>query len=196
MSSPIDAVILAGGRATRMGGQDKGLVALNGKPMICYAIDRLKPQVSRLFINANRNQQDYQAFGLSVFTDTQTGYLGPLAGIVSGLQHSQSQYLLTAPCDCPLLPTDLASKMLTALKQHNADLAVATDGIRQQPVVMLLKTHLLDSIQKFLDDGQRKIDCWYAGHHVVEVSFADQPFAFANINTPEQIQQFSQQLSR
>lgn len=195
MSSQIEAVILAGGRAQRMGGNDKGLVELKGKPMIHYVIETIKPQIETLVINANRNQSDYQQFGFPVFSDEQAGFLGPLAGIVSALRQTQAKYLLTVPCDCPLLPTDLAKRMLSALEAEKADLAVASDGRREQPVIMLLKPELADSIQVFLDAGDRKIDFWYAQHNVVVVSFADQPMPFININTPEQKQQLAESLT-
>lgn len=194
MSSQVEAVILAGGRARRMGGEDKGLVELKGQPMIRYAIDRLQPQVASLMINANRSQQAYQAFGFPVFCDEQEGFHGPLAGMVSALRRTKADYLLTAPCDCPLLPTDLADRMVTALEAEHADLAVASDGERHQPVVLLLKPELLDSMQAFLDAGERKIDFWYAKHKVAVVEFADQPMAFVNVNTQEQKQQLAESL--
>ena len=194
MSSQVEAVILAGGRARRMGGEDKGLVELKGQPMIRYAIDRLQPQISGLMINANRNQETYQAFGFPVFSDEQEGFHGPLAGMVSALKRTKADYLLTAPCDCPLLPTDLASRMVAALESQGADMAVASDGERDQPVVLLLRPQLLDSMQAFLDAGDRKIDLWYAQHKVAVVNFADQPMAFVNVNTPEQKQQLADSL--
>ncbi|MGI2258549.1 molybdenum cofactor guanylyltransferase MobA [Shewanella sp. GXUN23E] len=194
MSSQVEAVILAGGRARRMGGEDKGLVELKGQPMIRYAIERLQPQVASLMINANRNLDAYEAFGFPVFSDVQEGFHGPLAGMVSALKRTQAQYLLTAPCDCPLLPTDLAERMVNALENAGADLAVATDGEREQPVVLLLKPQLLSSMQAFLDAGDRKIDLWYAQHKVATVDFADQPMAFVNVNTPEQKQQLADSL--
>ncbi|MCF1427098.1 MAG: molybdenum cofactor guanylyltransferase [Shewanella sp.] len=194
MSSQVEAVILAGGRARRMGGEDKGLVELKSQPMIHYAIERLQPQVAGLMINANRNQNAYAAFGFPVFGDEQEGFHGPLAGMVSALKRTKAQYLLTAPCDCPLLPTDLAARMVNALETAGADLAVATDGEREQPVVLLLKPELLNSMQAFLDAGERKIDLWYAQHKVATANFADQPMGFVNVNTPEQKQQLADSL--
>ncbi|MBV7316043.1 molybdenum cofactor guanylyltransferase MobA [Shewanella sp. NIFS-20-20] len=191
--SAIKAVILAGGRAQRMGGDDKGLVTLNDKPMIEHVIDRIQGQVADIMINANRNQAKYARYGYLVFTDNDSGFLGPLAGIVSALNHcdADTQYLITLACDCPLLPLDLVARMQTALEQQQADLAVASDGQRQQPVIMLLKPSLRQSMQAFLDGGDRKIDLWYRSLRVAEVSFADQPQAFVNVNTPEQKQQLA-----
>ncbi|MCL1112267.1 molybdenum cofactor guanylyltransferase [Shewanella basaltis] len=196
MAPQIDAVILAGGMARRMDGNDKGLVDLNGQAMICHTIDKLSSQVDNIMINANRNQAQYEQWGYSVFSDQDSGYLGPLAGMVTALKHTQADYLLVVPCDCPLLPDDLASRLLTALTQQNAEIAVASDGEREQPVVLLLKPYLAESMQAFLDAGERKIDFWYRQHQVAVESFADQPNAFINVNTPEQKQQLAQQIAK
>ncbi|MGL4475278.1 MAG: molybdenum cofactor guanylyltransferase MobA [Shewanella sp.] len=191
--SAIKAVILAGGRAQRMGGDDKGLVILNDKAMIEHVIDRINTQVADIVINANRNQDVYARYGYLVVSDQDSGFLGPLAGIISGLNEcdANTQYLITVPCDCPLLPLDLVTRMQAALESQDADLAVATDGKRTQPVIMLLKPHLRDSMQAFLDGGDRKIELWYQPLNVAEVSFADQPQAFINVNTQEQKQQLA-----
>lgn len=196
MSLQIDAVILAGGMARRMGGNDKGLVELNGQPMIQHTIDRIQPQVKEILINANRNQNRYAEFGFKVLTDEDSGYLGPLAGMITALGHTHADYLLVVPCDCPLLPTDLVSRMLEQIQQQNADMAVASDGEREQPVVLLMKPVLRSSMKAFLDGGERKIDFWYAKHHCVVVSFADQPNAFVNVNTPEQKQQLAMKIAK
>ncbi|GGB57962.1 molybdenum cofactor guanylyltransferase [Shewanella inventionis] len=196
MAPQIDAVILAGGMARRMGGNDKGLVDLNGQAMICHTIDKLSKQVDRIMINANRNQAEYEQWGYSVFSDQQSGYLGPLAGMVTALKQTQAEYLLVVPCDCPMLPEDLVQRLLTALIAQNADIAVASDGEREQPVVLLLKPYLVTSMQAFLDAGERKIDFWYRQHTVAVASFADQPNAFVNVNTPEQKQQLAQHIAK
>ncbi|MGI2171041.1 molybdenum cofactor guanylyltransferase MobA [Shewanella sp. MF05960] len=196
MAPQIDAVILAGGMARRMGGNDKGLVDLNGQAMICHTIDKLSNQVDRIMINANRNQTQYEQWGYRVFSDQDSGYLGPLAGMVTALKQTQAEYLLVVPCDCPMLPDDLASRLLAALIKQNADIAVASDGEREQPVVLLLKPYLAESMQAFLDAGERKIDFWYRQHQVAVESFADQPNAFVNVNTPEQKQQLAQQIAK
>lgn len=192
MSIVIDAVILAGGRATRMGGNDKGLVELNGIPMINYAIERIAPQVNKIFINANRNQNTYKKLGFDIVEDDNQNFNGPLAGILSALEQTKADYLLSVPCDSPLLPIDLAKRMLNALTQNNADIAVATDGKHLQPVIMLIKPELKESIRTFLDRGDRKIILWYQPHQVVEVPFIEDPMAFVNINTPEQNAELAQ----
>jgi molybdopterin-guanine dinucleotide biosynthesis protein A len=195
MSQQIDAVILAGGMARRMGGNDKGLVELNGKPMIEHAIERIKPQVKQILINANRNQNHYAALGFRVLSDEDSGYLGPLAGMITALGHITADYLLVVPCDCPLLPLDLVPRMLTSIEKNGAEMAVASDGKREQPVVLLLKPELRASMKAFLDAGDRKIDFWYAKHHCAVCDFSDQPNAFVNVNTPEQKQQLSEAIA-
>jgi len=196
MSLQIDAVILAGGMARRMGGNDKGLVELQAQPMIKHAIDRIKPQVREILINANRNQNRYAEFGYQVISDEDSGYLGPLAGMITAMGQTQANYLLVVPCDCPLLPTDLVERMLSQLEKENADLAVASDGKREQPVVLLLKPELRGSMKAFLDAGERKIDFWYAKHNFAVADFSDQPNAFVNVNTPEQKQQLSEAIAK
>ncbi|MCG9722200.1 molybdenum cofactor guanylyltransferase MobA [Shewanella sp. Isolate7] len=195
MSPQIDAVILAGGMARRMGGNDKGLVELNDQPMIKHAIDRIKPQVKQILINANRNQDRYAEFGYPVLSDEDSGYLGPLAGMITALGQTQADYLMVVPCDCPLLPTDLVPRMLATIEAQGAEMAVASDGKREQPVVLLMKPALRESMKAFLDAGERKIDFWYAKHHCVVCDFSDQPNAFVNVNTPEQKQQLSEAIA-
>ncbi|WP_297892686.1 molybdenum cofactor guanylyltransferase MobA [Shewanella sp.] len=196
MSLRIDAVILAGGMARRMGGDDKGLVELNGKTMIEHTIDRIKPQVKEILINANRNQTRYAEFGFKVISDEHTGFLGPLAGMISAMGQTEADYLLVVPCDCPLLPLDLVPRMLAAINTEDAEIAVASDGEYEQPVVLLLKPCLRDSMKAFLEAGERKVDFWYAKHHFVVESFADQANAFVNVNTPEQKQRLAAQITK
>ncbi|MFG0454398.1 molybdenum cofactor guanylyltransferase MobA [Shewanella mangrovisoli] len=196
MSLQIDAVILAGGMARRMGGDDKGLVELNDKAMIEHTIERIKPQVKEILINANRNQTRYAEFGFTVLSDEHTGFLGPLAGMITAMGHTQADYLLVVPCDCPLLPRDLVARLLAAIEANDAELAVASDGEREQPVVMLLKPSLRESMTAFLEAGERKIDFWYAKHRFAVAAFADQPNAFVNVNTPEQKQRLAAEINQ
>jgi molybdopterin-guanine dinucleotide biosynthesis protein A len=196
MAPRIDAVILAGGMARRMGGNDKGLADLNGKAMICHTIDKLNSQVDGIMINANRNQAQYKQWGHTVFSDQDSGYLGPLAGMVTALKKTQADYLLVVPCDCPTLPDDLVARLLAALELQQADLAIASDGQHEQPVILLLKPHLATSMQAFLDGGDRKVFLWYSQHKVAVESFADQPNAFVNINTLEQKHQIAELIAK
>jgi molybdopterin-guanine dinucleotide biosynthesis protein A len=181
----ITGVVLAGGRARRMGGADKGLITLNDKPMVEYVLEGLAPQVDALVINANRNLDLYAQYGVPVQPDLREGYLGPLAGIASAMEIADKAYLLTTPCDSPFVPDDLAQRLLNALRPRAAEIAVAQDGERMQPVFALLRTDLLESLRSYLDSGQRKIDHWFERHRCITVDFSDWPDAFINVNTPE-----------
>lgn len=185
----ITGVILAGGLARRMGGTEKGLIHFLGKPMIAHVIERLKPQVDEILINANRETSQYAALGYPVIQDDITGFAGPLAGLHAGMKSAAHPLILTVPCDSPLLPADLAHRLMAALQNKNAGLAVAKTGDQAHPVFCLCRKSLLPDLEKFLHNGGRKIDAWYASLNVVEVRFDDCPGAFANINTPEDLQE-------
>lgn len=184
----ISGLVLAGGLARRMGGIDKGLVVLAGKPMIEHVLAGLAPQVGRVLINANRNLAQYGGYGYEVVSDTLQGYLGPLAGALSALKVIDTEFLLTVPCDSPLVAPDLAGRMYAALRLGQADLAVAHDGRRQQPVFLLLKRGLAADLEAYLASGERKIDRWFARHRVAEADLSDRPDSFINVNEPEEKQ--------
>lgn len=181
----ISAVILAGGMGRRMGGQDKGLIELNGRPLIKHTLDAILPQVQTVYINANRHQEDYARYGYEVLADMLDGYQGPLAGFAAGLQAATTPYIVTVPCDGPMLAADLVTRLSNALTRDHAEIAVAHDGERMQPVYALIPTRLLPSLEKFLAEGNRKIDLWYARHSVALADFSDSPETFRNINTPQ-----------
>jgi molybdenum cofactor guanylyltransferase len=185
-ATDITGLVLCGGRGTRMGGVDKGLQNHQGVPLALHALLRLQPQVGPVMINANRNLAAYESFGVAVWPDPMADYPGPLAGWLAGLEHCETPYLLTVPCDTPNFPTDLAARLATALVAANADIAMAStleDGAEQlQPVFCLLKTHLVEHLQQQLSAGERKIARWTAQHACVTVPFADAA-AFANANT-------------
>jgi len=178
----ITAVILAGGRGSRMGGVDKGLVSLQGRTMIEHVVERLRPQVGELLVNANRNIGRYEALGYRVVPDRRDGFLGPLAGMASGLAVAATPYVITAPCDSPVIGPDLVDRLSRALLENEADIAVAHDGERTHPVFLLLRRDLLDDLDAFLGAGGRKIDQWFARHRVAMADFSDCPDAFVNIN--------------
>lgn len=190
----ITGLILAGGRGSRMGSIDKGLAPLAGQPMVQHVIQRLKPQVQRLLINANQNLDTYAAFGAPVWPDALPDFAGPLAGLQTGLMHCETPYLVTAPCDSPFLPADLVQRLAFALQAEGADLAVAVTGegaARQpHPVFCLAKTSLLPHLTQFLEGGGRKVDRWYASLRLAEVHFGDEA-AFRNINTLAELQQMA-----
>ena len=183
MNAGITGLVLAGGLGRRMGGIDKGLQAFRGEPMVAQVIRRFAPQVDALIVNANQNIERYAAFGHPVVPDVITGYAGPLAGLHAGLHASRTPLLVTSPCDSPFLPLDLVARLHEALERDGADLAVARTGEQSHPVFSLVHRHVLPGLTDFLDGGGRKVDLWYSALKVVEVSFDDQPDAFANINT-------------
>ena len=189
---PVSAVILAGGRATRMGGEDKGWVALAGRPLIDHVLERLRPQVDEVLINANRSQTRYQALA-PVISDDNNDYLGPLAGMQAGLAAAHHDWVLFVPCDGPALPHDLMSRFRAALTP-DTELVVAHDGDWLQPVVTLLHKSLLPSLTLALAEGERKIDIWFARHRMAVVNFADQPDAFINLNSPAELAAYEARL--
>jgi len=181
----ISAVILAGGMGRRMGGADKGQVRLRDQLLIEYVIQAIQPQVATVLINANRNQAAYAHYGFDVISDALENYQGPLAGFAAGMGAAPTAYIVTVPCDGPLLAPDLVTRLTTALLRDKSEIAVAHDGKRLQPVYALLPVRLLPSLTHFLDSGQRKIDRWYAQHSMALADFSDVPHTFMNINTPE-----------
>ncbi len=178
----ITGLVLAGGMGRRMDSADKGLVVFHDKPMAQHAIERLSPQVQSLVINANRNVETYASFGYTVVSDEVSGFAGPLAGLHAGMRVCETALIATVPCDSPFLPLDLIARLQTALESNDAKIAVASTGGQLQPVFALYKTSLATSLEKFLNEGGRKIDKWYEQHKAVIVAFEDEA-AFANINT-------------
>ncbi len=189
----ITGLVLAGGRGSRMGGVDKGLQNHLGLPLALHALMRLAPQVGHAMINANRNLGAYESFGVPVWPDALPDYPGPLAGFLAGLEHCETPWLVTVPCDTPAFPLDLVERLTAAAAAQDAEIAMAAtqsaDGTTQvQPVFCLLRTSLLESLVRFTQSGQRKIDRWTAQHRCIEVPFADEA-AFFNANTPDDLQQ-------
>ena len=193
----ITAVVLAGGRARRMGGEDKGLVVVAGRPMVAHTIDALRPQGAEVIVNANRNAGAYRAAtGCRVIADTVGGFAGPLAGMASALEASATRLLLTAPCDSPLVTEELGPRLHAAMARHEAEIAVAHDGERMQPVFALLTRELLSDLLAFLRAGERKIDAWYATRHTVTADFSDILDTFLNVNTPQERDRLDGRLAR
>lgn len=181
-AAEVTGLLLAGGRATRMGGHDKGLIELAGRPLAAHVLAALAPQVDRLLINANRHHDAYAALGAVVVSDPIEGFLGPLAGVLAGLEAARTPLMATVPCDSPFVPGDLVSRLGDGIGA--AEIAVAHDGDRRQPVFMLLRTSLAPDLRAWLEAGGRKIDSFYAGRAVADVHFSDVPEAFVNVNTP------------
>lgn len=170
-----------------MGGADKGLQLLGGRPMAARVLTRLAPQVDEVLINANQNLERYALLGCRVVPDQLGGYAGPLAGLHCGLSEARHELVVTVPCDSPFLPEDLVARLATPLQNERVDLAVARTGTQPHPVFCLCRRRLLPHLTAFLQGGGRKIDAWYASLSVVEVAFDDQADAFNNINTPDEL---------
>ena len=181
----VTALVLAGGRATRMGGRDKGLVEIAGRPMIAWVLDALRAQAGHILVNANRNLEDYARFGCRVVPDVEPGFLGPLAGLATGMAHATTDYVVTAPCDSPLVAPDLVRRLYSACTGADADIAVAHDGARLQPVFALARRDLEPDLRAWLAAGERKIDLWFARHRLAEVDFSDRAETFVNVNDPD-----------
>ena len=183
----VTATILSGGRATRMNGVDKGLVQLQQKTLIEHVIARLKPQVDEIFINANREIASYQGLGYAVLQDETDDFLGPLAGFSLGLKNAKHDYVLTVPCDSPLLPLDLVERLLNGMTEARADIAVASSDGSTHPVFCLMKKNVLPSLTEYLANGERKVSTWQKSQQYVEVDFSDSSAAFTNLNTFEDL---------
>jgi len=189
MTAPrqITGLVLAGGQGRRMGGVDKGLVLLDGRPLVAHVLERLAPQVADVLINANQNLERYAGFGMPVVPDAVGGFAGPLAGLHAGLARATRELVVTVPCDSPFLPNDLVARLAAAQAAHDAQLAVAKTFDQPHPVFALVKRGVLPHLAAFLEAGGRKIDAWYATLNVIEVPFDDEAEAFRNINTADEL---------
>jgi molybdenum cofactor guanylyltransferase len=180
----ITGLVLAGGLGSRMGGEDKGLLALAGRPMVSYVLDALRPQVGMVLISANRNREHYSTFGYPVVADADEGYLGPLAGVCAALQRCTTEFLLTVPCDAPLIAPDLGARLHAACAAAGTDVAVACDGALRQPVFLLVRAALAPSLESYLAGGGRKAGAWLGQMPVAEADLGDRPETFLNVNDP------------
>lgn len=181
----ITALVLAGGKSRRMGGKDKGLLPFAEGTLIGHVIGAIQPQVGTILISANRNLDEYRRLGFPVIADPLEDFQGPLAGFLAGLEKMQTEYLLTLPCDGPFVVADLAQRLAKGLAAADAEIAVAHDGQRLQPVYALLQRGVVSDLRVALEQGERKIDRWYPRNRWVTVDFSDVPAQFSNINTPE-----------
>jgi molybdenum cofactor guanylyltransferase len=186
----ITALILAGGKSTRMGGGDKALVLLQGRPMIEWVIDRLRPQVDSVMVNTNSEDAGLVSLGYPTFADQIMGHRGPLAGLHAGMACAKTALLACVPCDAPLLPIDLVARLHAALTEANADIAVARTPSSLQPTFFLCRNTLVlrQSIEQYLADRRYALRYWMSRQHCIEVDFPDE-MAFSNINTPQDLQQ-------
>ena len=183
----ITGVMLAGGRGQRLGGVDKGLQIYRGRTLAAQVLERLQPQVGQIVINANRYREDYANFGHPVIADVITGYAGPLAGLHAALSAATSELVLAVPCDTPDLPLDLASRLLSALNATSSQIAVARVSEKIQPTFCLVRRSALEGLEDFLKSSGRKMSSWQEAQQACFVDFDDQPEAFRNINSPEDL---------
>lgn len=182
----ITGVILAGGRATRMGGVDKGLVPLNGRSLTAHVLVALQPQVATVLINANRNLDAYAKLGCQVISDDLQGYPGPLAGLAAALGQAKTPWVLTAPCDGPLVATDLGPRLYHTLVTTTAEVVTVHDSERLHPVYALVPTWLRSNLQDYLAAGERKLSGWLQSRRLAIADFSDQNENFINLNTIEE----------
>ena len=185
--STIAGVVLAGGRGMRMNNQDKGLIHFKNRPMISYALEALSSVCKHIFINANRNLIDYEAFGFTVITDQTHSFDGPLAGILTTLIHTDAELLVVMPCDTPYFKAEHLQQLLTARAMPDVDIAVAFDGVQLQPIFLVLKTSLAQNLHGYLASGQRKVGGWLEPLNSVYVDFSLEPSIFINVNTPDEL---------
>lgn len=192
MKPRVTGVILAGGLGRRMGGVDKGLQCLNGRPLAQWVLDRLAPQVDTVLINANQNLARYREFGCDVVPDRIPDFAGPLAGLQAALAHATDPLMVTVPCDSPFLPADLVARLLAGLNAENAEIAVARTGDRLHHAFCLARRELLGRLDAFLAAGEHKVALWHASLNLAEVAFDDQADAFRNINTVDDLARCAQ----
>lgn len=200
---PITGLVLAGGLSRRMGGLDKGLQPLDGRPLAAHALQRLRPQVEALMLSANRHLADYAALGVPVWPDTLPDHPGPLAGLLAGLVHCTTPWLVSVPCDCPHFPADLVARLAAARAAEGTALAVAAtregppgaQTLRLHPVFCLLGRGLAASLEASLRAGERRVAHWVASQHASVVCF-DDAAAFTNVNTADELQRLQPASSR
>jgi len=190
----ITAVILAGGRARRMDGADKALLPLAGRPLLAHVIAALRPQVDTILLNSNRPAAHYAQFGLPVIADSLPDQPGPLAGLLSALQFTASELVLSVPCDTPCLPADLVARMRAALQRSDADVCSVSDGTQLHAAIILAHRRVTPALEHYLAAGRRKVQDWLHAQKLVVADFSDRPEAFCNVNTPQELQQLEQRL--
>ena len=178
-------VILAGGQGSRMGGQDKGLLMLQGEPLYQHVLRRFRPQVNIVLISANRNIDRYQASGCQVVTDLLPDYPGPLAGILSGLRRSKTEWVAFCACDTPWIPNDFVARLWQ--QRNDASAVWVKSSLRDHPALALVNRALADALEAWLLRGERRLMQFLHEHGGHAVAFSDPESAFRNINTPDDL---------
>ena len=191
MTITISAVILAGGRARRMGGQDKGLQILGKQSLIQHVINRLQPQVHDILINANRNQTEYAKFGFPIFSDELPDFQGALSGMLTALEKTKSDFILFVPCDTPFFPTNLLDKLKSAVKNDRTLIAYACDEEREHPVFCLMSVQLKEKLRHYLASGERRLLQFMKENGGISVKFTKEEGNFENFNTLDDLDSYS-----
>ena len=191
MSGDVIGVVLAGGLSRRMGGDDKALLRIGGRTILAHVIERIRPQVGTLVLNANGDPGRFGEFGLPVAADTVAGHAGPLAGVLTGLEWAAANapacsWVATVPTDAPFLPQDLVARLLAALAEVSADMACAGSAGRAHPVCGLWPVRLRGELRRaMVEEGVRKVDIWTARYRLARADFSTDPLdPFFNANTP------------
>ncbi len=190
---PLSILILAGGRGSRMGGRDKGLVEFNQQPFVEHMLSIASPYSDDIIISCNRNQARYQRYGETLVEDEQDDFPGPLAGILAGMEKARHEALLVLPCDTPMIPADLPEQLYRSFCENRSGISLVNDGERRQPLHAIMPTSLKESLREFLAGDQHGVYRWYRQHPVTEVVYRDQSGAFVNINRPEELRALDQQ---
>jgi molybdopterin-guanine dinucleotide biosynthesis protein A len=195
MIDAIAGVLLAGGLSRRMGGGDKCLRPLGGRTILAQIVERVRPQVAHLVLNANGNPARFAAYRLPTAGDSIEGFAGPLAGVLTGLEWTRRNapgcaWLASFPADAPFLPLDLVARLAGAVDGSGADMACATSGGRAHPVIGLWPVRLADELRRaMVDEDIRKVDAWTARYRLEQVDFPVRPFdPFFNTNRPEDLE--------
>ena len=183
MTITISAVILAGGKARRMGGQDKGLQILGKQSLIEHVINRLQPQIHQISINTNRNQTEYAKFCFPVFSDELPDFQGPLSGMLTALEKTKSDFILFTPCDTPFFPMNLLDKLKSAVKNDRTLIAYACDEEREHPVFCLMSVQLKEKLRHYLASGERRLLQFMKENGGISVKFTKEEGNFENFNT-------------
>lgn len=184
---PVSAVILAGGLARRFQGDDKGLIELAHRPLAAWSAERLSGHAAEILINANRNLSRYAPLGYTVVPDYLPDRPGPLAGLLSAARTAQQEWLLCVPCDVPFLPLDLVMQLYDHAIASQVPLARAADETGTHFAIMLVHRELIADLDNFVREGGRQVQAWQARHKSETIYFGDDPYAFLNINTPDDL---------
>ncbi|MEM8499632.1 MAG: molybdenum cofactor guanylyltransferase MobA [Pseudomonadota bacterium] len=178
----ICSVILAGGRGSRMGGQDKGLLLFAGRPLIEYSLDAVSACSERVIISCNRNADTYRSYSAFVVSDQDDSYAGPLAGLLAANAMCEQEWVFCCPCDVPNMSAEIISLLINGIDQRSHDIAVCHDGERRQNLLMLVRASCLDSIREYLYQGGRRVDTWQNQWRTIEVDCSAYADRLLNVN--------------